>query len=280
MRTLVVFLIMIFSEPVPFTQALQSMEVKSILPTTMSSAELQQVDVAIRERALFSARVTNAEYLQEIDDVLQRYINGDTDLATARLDLQQKLRQLGYEAFPGDEGTITDFSSDERINLVLDTNAEMAAGYGEWLQGQSPAILDQWPAQEIYRAFGRMHPREWETRWTEAAASSESDYVITKFDEHNFQAVALKNDPVWNAISRFGNPYPPFDFNSGMDVRDVTRDKAMQLGLIDRDQKIEPQSRGFNQDLQASAQIRATALRRVLVEQGYRFDEQGVLHLE
>jgi hypothetical protein len=149
-------------------------------------------------------------------------------------------------------------SSDERLNLVLNMNAAMATGYGNWLQGQAPPILDMWPAQELYRAFGRVHPREWETRWTDAAASTGSKYVVTKFDEHNFQAVALKNDPIWEAISRFGTPYPPFDFNSGMEVRDVTRAKAMELGLIDRDTKIVPQDRNFNQDLKATAQIRAT----------------------
>jgi hypothetical protein len=232
--------------------------VKSILPTTLSSAELEQISTEIRERALFSARVTNAEYLQEIDDVLQKFINGEINLATARVQLRAKLTELGYEPAPGEEGKITDFASDERINLVLNTNAQMAAGYGAWLQGQSAPILDQWPAQEIFRLQGRMKPREWQTRFTDAAASTGSQYVVTKFDEHNFQAVALKNDPIWEAISRFGTPYPPFDFNSGMWVRDVTRDRAMELKLIDRDTQIAPQDRNFNQDLKATPDIRAS----------------------
>jgi hypothetical protein len=28
--------------------------------------------------------------------------------------------------------------------------------------------------------------------------------------------IALKSDPIWTAISAFGTPYPPFDYNSGM----------------------------------------------------------------
>lgn len=277
MRALL-FIIMIFSQPVPFAEALQSREVKSILPTTLTSAELQQIAAEIRERALFSARVTNAEYLQEIDDVVQKFISGEIDLASARLQLKNKLQELGYEPAPGDVGKLTDFSSDERLNLVLNMNASMADGYGNWLQGQAQPILDRWPAQELYRAFGRVHPREWRTRWEDAAASTKSKYVVTKFDEHNFQAVALKNDPIWEAISRFGNPYPPFDFNSGMDIRDVTRERAMELKLIDANTQIQPQDREFNQDLKASADVRAGWLQTALKELGYTFD-QGVLTL-
>jgi hypothetical protein len=269
-----------FSAAVPFSEALQALEVQSLLPTSLSSREMEQISTEILERALFSARTTSAEYLQEIDDVLGKYVDGKIDLATARLQLKNKLQQLRYAPAPGEEGTITDLSSDERLNLVLNMNSAMATGYGNWLQGQAPPILDMWPAQELYRAFGRVHPREWETRWTDAAASTGSKYVVTKFDEHNFQAVALKNDPIWEAISRFGTPYPPFDFNSGMEVRDVTRAKAMELGLIDRDTKIVPQDRNFNQDLKATAQIRAGWIRAALEELGYAFDDEGSLHLE
>jgi hypothetical protein len=261
---------------VAFSEALQAVEVRSLLPTTLSSRELETIPTEIRERALFSARTVNAEYLQELDDVLQKYINGEIDLASARLQLKNKLQALNY--FPTEEG-IKDLSSDERINLVLNTNSAMATGYGNWLQGQHRAILDMWPAQELFRAFGRVHPREWQTRWTDAAASTGSKYVVTKFDEHNFQAVALKNDPIWEAISRFGTPYPPFDFNSGMEVRDVTRKTAMQLGLIDRDTKIVPQDRNFNQDLKSSPNIRAGWIRTALKELGYTFDEDGAMHL-
>jgi hypothetical protein len=253
---------------VSFTEALQRQEVRALLPTTLSSAQLERISGEILERALFSARTTSAEYLQEVDDVLQKYINGEIDLASARLRLSNKLRELGYAPRPGEEGAITDLSSDERINLVLRTNADMASGYGQWLQGQDKAILDQWPAQELYRAAHRMVPRDWATRW-----------VVAGGQTYGGKFIALKNTTIWTAISRFGTPYPPFDFNSGMAVRDVDRKTAMSLGLIDRDTQIQPQDRGFNQDLKATPQIRSAALRSVLEEQGYTFDEKGMMHL-
>jgi hypothetical protein len=64
--------------------------------------------------------------------------------------------------------------------------------------------------------------------------------------------IALKNDPIWKAISRFGRPYPPFDFNSGMWIKPVNRATAIKAGLIDDKTEIKPQKRTLNQNLQAS----------------------------
>ena len=47
------------------------------------------------------------------------------------------------------------------------------------------------------------------------------------------EPVALKLSPIWARLSRFGTPYPPFDFNSGMGVEDVGRRKARELGLLE-----------------------------------------------
>jgi hypothetical protein len=260
MRALLL-LLMIFSEPVSFSEALQSREVRSVLPTDWTSAELEQIEAAILERATFSARMTNAEYLQALDDVLADFIAGKIDLATARLELKNKLDELGYSPTPGEEGSIKDFSTDARINLQLNMGADFAQGYGQWLQGQNTVVLDQWPAQELYRAFNRKVPRPWLARWQNAGGNL-----------FNGRMIALKNAGIWTAISRFGTPYPPFDFNSGMSVRDIDRDTAMSLGLIDRDTQIAPQDRGFNDDLQFSPGVRSAALLRALEEEGYNVD--------
>lgn len=250
-----------FSAPVNFTAALESRRIRSILPTTLSSAELAQISEDILERATFSARVSYATILDEIDDLLNQILRGQLDDATARLRLQEKLAEIGYLPAPGEFGKITDIASDQRTNLIIRMNAEMAHGYGTWMQGQSTAVLDQWPAQELYRAYHRKIPRNWIARWQQAGGR--------RFDG---KMIALKNTAIWTAISRFGTPYPPFDFNSGMAVRDVSRKTAVSLGLIDRDTRIEPQTRGFNDDLQFDSSIRSAALRQALEELGYRFE--------
>ena len=45
---------------------------------------------------------------------------------------------------------------------------------------------------------------------------------------------------IWYEISRFGLPYPPFDYRSGMRVRNVDRKTAEALGIISADETVEP----------------------------------------
>ena len=257
---------MLFSAPVPFREALESREVRTVLPTELRTRLLDEIAPELRERAMFSAGVTSAEKLQDMDDLIGQLLEGKIDRATARTELKRRFGTLGAEV---DETDLTDLRSDARLNLILDTNVDQAFGYGSWAQGQDEAILDQWPAQELFRAIQSRVPRDWSQRWADAGG---------RF--YGGRMIALKNDPIWAELSRFGTPYPPFDFNSGMDVRDIDRDEAIALGLIDRDTRIQPQSRGFAEDLQATPAVRSQGLRSALadlLQNLAAFDEAGVL---
>lgn len=252
---------MIFRAPISFREAIDSRDVRSILPTDFRTKLLNEIPAALRERSFFSAGVTNAEFLQSADDKIADLISGTVDRATKRAELKKLLTSLEYRPGEGEEGTLTDLSSDARLNLILDTNTEMAFGYGQWKQSQDPAILDMWPAQELVRVRDSDHPRDWPSRWADAGGEFSGGRMI-----------ALKNDSIWTEISAFGLPYPPFDFNSGMGVQDVDRTEAVALGLIDRDTELLPQDRGFNTDLQATPDLRskglATALQSALDDVG------------
>lgn len=240
---------MIFSAPVDFKEALESRAVKALLPTSGSSFDLAQLAPQILERATFSARTTYTEHLAAIDSVINRLLAPETaapgqsvGAAKARELLRESIRSLGYSAEPGKIGTLQDLASDARLNLIVDMNAGFARGYGQWKQGQNSVVLDQWPAQELVRFESREHPRDWRRRW-EAAGGDVSP---------GGRLVALKNDPIWTDISDFGLPYPPFAYGSGMGVEDVDRGTAVALGLIEPDVQIQPEERGFNDDLQAN----------------------------
>jgi hypothetical protein len=43
--------------------------------------------------------------------------------------------------------------------------------------------------------------------------------------------VALKTSPIWQGLSIFGTPWPPFDYGSGWGVVDVDRQESDELGL-------------------------------------------------
>lgn len=254
--------LMIFAAPIPFAEAIQSRDVRSILPTSLSSAEIRDaLDQAIIDRAVFSARMTNAEFLQEIDDITRLMVNGEIDLATARLRLTEKLQELGYQAAIEDVGTIKDFTSDARIDLIIRTNAQIAQGYGQFIQGQTEGLLAAFPCQELFRLQRKKKERTWSLRWSEVGGTISA----------GGRMIARKDDDIWRRLGTafndsLGNPYPPFAFNSGMWVKDVLRSEAVKLSVITQDVMVQPQDKGFNDDLRFTPKIRSEALMQALME--------------
>lgn len=260
------------TSPMPFTEALQAREVRTLLRTSGTSADferLARLEPAVLERATFSATLELARALDGIERGTQAILAGKTDQATVRLELKKIFEREGYTAAPEIAGTLQDFRTDERLNLIIETNVELARGYGQWLQGQQADVLDEWPAQELIRVRDAEKPRDWQQRWIDAGG-------VFRADSGN-RMIALKNDPIWSRLSRFNLPYPPFDYNSGMDLRDVDRDEAEALGLLDAGTVLLPQDRDFNADLQAAPAVRSNWLVEGLEATGVgEFRDDGV----
>lgn len=246
-----------FTGPVKYRDALRAIHAKAILPTDLSAEELMQIGGELRGRSLFSAKVALASWLQDVKDVVEKILTpkqvkrGDqtvtegTSIADGRELLRQSLKKLGYEPKLGETGTIKDLTSDARLNLIINTQLAMARGYGYWKQGQTAAVINAWPAQEFYRAEDRIEPRDWPQRWQDAGGlfyTGQSDYPQGRM-------IALKSSPIWRRINAFGNVYAPFDFNSGMDLRDIPRKEAIALKLMNKDQTFKPQEDPFNAKL-------------------------------
>jgi hypothetical protein len=228
----------IYPHPVSMVEVLRNRALRSLLPTGMDSEMLAQLPRAVRERAMFSAGVQNTDFLSRAADAVNRITSGQTNIATERTALRQLAQSLDMD----------EIAKDSRINLILDTQTRMASGYGAWIEGQHPSVLDMWPAQEFYRAEERKEPRDWPARWEAAGGTfypGESDYPDGRM-------IALKDNPIWVEISAFGYPYAPFDYNSGMDLEDVSHDEAVELGIIDDDYLPTPQNLGLNDGLEAS----------------------------
>ena len=229
---------LIYPHPVDFRQALETRSVRAILPLGMDSQMLSQLPRAVRERAVFSAGVQNADFLTRVGESVDRITSGQTNIATERTMLRQLAESLELPAL----------QTDARLNLILDTQTRMADGYGAWIEGQHPSVLDMWPCSEFYRAEERKEPRDWPQRWYAAGGKfypGESDYSDGRM-------IALKDDDIWTDISAFGLPYAPFDYNSGMDLRDIDHDEAVKLGIIEDDYLPVPQNLGLNDGLEAS----------------------------
>ena len=214
---------------------------KSLAGSSISSATWTRVQAGLRDRAFFSATVENARILHDLRAACAAMANGSLSASEMRRDARKMLERLGYDA--GDRaGTIQDLRTRKRLDLIADVNVRQARGWAQHVEATSEGALRAFPAQELVRVTPRRVPRDWKERWRAAGG--------TFLD--GGRMVALKTDPIWSAISRFGTPYPPFDFNSGMGVKDVSRSEAVKLGVLDPDappQKATPQ--GFNDSLTA-----------------------------
>lgn len=265
----------------PFREALQRLQGQSLLPTSANTYDLEQLPADIRERAFFSARVVNADILQQAYDLITRGVSGgprdaagndapgsSVNMATFRAQMKNYLQSIDYRPESGSEGTLTDLSSEKRLELIWKTNVQMAQGYGAYVQQQDPDSLDAYPAQELYRLEDRKEHRPWGNIWNAAISELGMDNTsaIPVADPYADSGMfALANDQIWVTISRFGLPYPPFDFGSGMWVRDISRKQAQDMGLLDAGEAApDPEMVGFNQDLQAVVTDLAPVLQEAL----------------
>lgn len=243
---------------------------KALVTSGMSSAQWEGVRAAIRDRAFFSARIEEARYLQAartaVADMLRKAGSGRGTVMSredAIRAIQSAAERLGLS-----RGTarITDPGSRARAKLIVDTNAAMAAGYARYRQDLGSRFL--FPCRELVRAADShpKKPRDWRARWTAAGGKLCEGRMVARVE-----------DPVWAAISRFGLPYPPFDYNSGMIVEMVPRAEAVRLGAIAPDERPAPvEPPGFNDGLQAELPMRhdSPEARRLLADFGdqVRFD--------
>ena len=247
---------MIIDDPVPLSEAVKFMLAKDILPTNLDSAGLRELDAAIRRQSMFSAKTTNEYLLQLYRDRIAGILHPEpaegqatTDFSPAyvRQAVKDLLVETGYQPEADQRGTVKDLSSDARINLVIQTNRDMARSAGTFIEGQAAAILDEWPAQELFRAEDRKEPRDWPQRWRLCAAVV-GDVDAARVLDTTGQMIARKDSEIWQALGdgddgstdTLGNPFPPFAFMSGMWVRDVDRAMAQTLGLIDANETVKP----------------------------------------
>ena len=229
------------NKPMPFKEAIGFILNKEIIPESEWDAQDwrdQEDDVSLR--AFWSSRVENARFLDRAQaflfdtlanttekvvgpDGVERIALRGGDRATFVRRMREFMIKEGMvtdeeEFFEVDQKDITDIRSEERLRLIYDTNIRQAYGYGQWKQGQTPAILRRFPAQRFVRDRQVMMERP---------RHSESEGEVKLKSDTAYWA-DYQNDP---EIGGFGVPWAPFGFRSGMGLRDVNREEAIALGL-------------------------------------------------
>ena len=282
---------LMFTSPMPWTEGVRRLRARGLMPTTLGTEDIQKLGAGILRRAVFSAKVENMKALQKINDVITEVVRGisqsdealrgqkplQKSVADAKFEIRKTFRELGVEVKDsGDVGTMKDFQSDQRINLIVSTQEQMARGYGNFIAGQDEDILDIWPCQELVRVVDAQIERDWPARWK-----------LVGGQMYDGRMIALKNSDIWDRLGDpaifkdgLGNPYPPFAFNSGMRVEDVSRDEAEELGVIAKGTPPpSPRTRDIKEDAGASLDGFDEELRLALAnEPGFALDG-GILTL-
>lgn len=205
----------------PLQAAIDRIKSKTAVTSEMRAAEWAEVPLQIRNRAQFSAAVVSARVVQDIQQRMENElqwkvgdgIGGDAFIRGMRGTLASE----GMATNP--QGALTDISSNRRLELIYDMQTRDARNFSKWKMDLDPDLLAAAPAQELVRVRDSREKRDWPRRWAEAGG------------EMRGRMAAHKLDGIWIRISRFGNPWPPFDYNSGMGVEDILADDARVLGI-------------------------------------------------
>ena len=187
----------------PFTQAVKLHGGRTVKPTQLTSAQLRDVAASVKRQSFFSAQTMLTDLLDQYKEDIGSIANPQTEQredritasnpqgnvttgqnpAYARLNAKTLLASLDYTPEPGTEGTLQDLSSNARIDLVIRTNVELAMGGGRFIQRNNPDVIDEFPAQELFRLEARKKPREWDEIWKDAAETSGDEDAARVFED-------------------------------------------------------------------------------------------------
>lgn len=247
------------------SQAARKLSVQELMPSDMRTAQWDRVPLWIRERSFFMASVDKAEILDAFRNEATAIAAGARGASESRKRLRSMLHEIDYGPQPGQEHTIKDLRTFRRMEVTLETNVAMARGYAAHERQEKAKGV--FPAKRMVRLEPRREERDWDARWVEAGGGSTPG--TTGPDEK----VALIDHDIWRALSRFGTPYPPFDFGSGMGVLPVRRDEAEALGIFEDlteneiREALTPHAPSPNEGLEVRPQVNSRALRKALAEE-------------
>ena len=232
---------------------------KALVGSGLDTRGWSTVQAGLRDRAFFSSQVTEAKILHAMRQNVAELVAGGKSPSEVRRDLRAYLGSIGYGPDkglkPGERsrhGTIKDLNSKARLDVMMKTNADQAKGYASHLRATTTGAILAFPAYGLVRVERRKLPRDWSARWASAAQKVGWEGVA-----RSGGMIALKTSPIWAALSRFGNPFPPFDFNSGMGVRDVKKSVCREIGLLGQNEQPEiPDVPDFNGNLTAQVPMR------------------------
>lgn len=194
---------------------------KRIDASGLSTAERERISADVNDAAFFSAKVSDAKLLERMQGYIADAAAGKRGMY--RADFITKMREaMGIApTTPVPGRSLQDITSSRRLGLIYDFQRERMDAEVLLARGNDPDHAWAYPALELVRKERRNMPRDWRERWVGAGGKL-----------YGGRMIALRDDPIWRSISRFGSPTPPFDFNSGMGLDEISLFEAERLGVI------------------------------------------------
>lgn len=256
----------------PMKDAVEMLTRKVPVGSGMDSREWALLPAEIKLRAMFSAKVESERLLVEMQERLQarmelakregRHVTRSVFIE----EMRQEVIDSGYKK-PGGvkRGSLRDLRSTRRLGLIFDMNVSQAQGYARWLTDMTPGMLAAAPAQELIRVMQRVEIRDWPLIWQEHGGKFYGE-PGPDYPNAPGRMIALKTDPIWRWISRFKTPWPPFDWGSGMGLKNVRRPEALSLGLIKSKQILTPLKHPFNEGARMNIKTLPEAARKRILD--------------
>jgi hypothetical protein len=236
-------------------QAIDNFARRENVRSAWNTADWAQAPAEIVSRSFFSAGVESGRFLSEARSGISAALDLSVDQYGRMPDREKFIADLRGVALrlglgtPDKPNDLKNLAGARRLGIIWDMNVNSANGRARRASGLSKGALFAAPAQELVRGRSARVPRDWTVRWQEAGAQVDWEGALrTRF-------VALKTSPIWVELSRFGTPWAPFDFGSGMILRNISRDQAVSLGLLQEDEILEPDpDPAYNDGLAATMQ--------------------------
>lgn len=228
------------------TEALDFVKGRKAVAATLDSAGWKDVVYQLRDRAFFSSKVNDLTTLTEMKTRIESALSGEAgapvmDSGRFQKEMRAILINGGVRTADAEElGSLKDIMATRRLELVYKVQTETARGYASRKVGMDPDILDAVPGYLFTRIVPKRNPRPdsfWSGRWSRAVAAVGGRGCIET------PMMCLKTSPVLQALGNlgpFGNPFDPFDYNTGMGLVDQDRAACEAVGLLNPGDAVDP----------------------------------------
>jgi hypothetical protein len=172
--------------------------------------------------------------------------SGFQDVASGRVAIQRLIAETCHQRGEAEQ-VFESLLSEKRLSMVIRTTVRMAHAMRDWRDSQQKSVLFMWPAAEFYFAEGNDEQWDWKQVWRRNGGK----FFRGPDENPGERMIALKDDPIWVRINAFRFPFSPFDFESGMDTRDIDADEAEAIGLAPSIVGLPPSEKSIRNYLEA-----------------------------